>query len=119
MVLQNKLLMDWMPNQNGVAQVSIKGYIDHSNCKDFEQSLLSGVSNNTKLVLINCTELDYMNSGGFSSLLNILELKKKNDLKIALLNINKRLRDIITMLGLDSMFIIANTPDEVFAKNKT
>lgn len=117
MVVKNKLLIEWAPNQNGASLVFLKGSVDHSNCAEFEQSLKEGLSRSKKnLLVVNCEGLEYISSAGISMLLESLHEHRKNGLKIALVGLNKRIRDILDILGLDKLFILAETQEEALKK---
>lgn len=92
-------------NQNNWIIVP-KGEIDIYTSPKFKQKVLDAFDKEDKDLLIDCSDLDYMDSTGLGSLIYILKKVKEKDHKIYIENVKPNIKKIFDITKLDKLFII-------------
>jgi anti-sigma B factor antagonist len=94
--MTSKLTMTLHSTENGTANVSIGGEMNHvANVHDIIVRLLETKANN---VNIDCSELEYINSTGLNALVKLHSL----GINVRLMNIQPHVEDILIITKLDS-----------------
>lgn len=92
---------------NSEVRVYISGEVDIYTAQRFKERLYNIVENNTdKDLLIDCGELDYIDSTGLGILVGALKKARLNGRNIQLENTKDNIRKLFVITGLDRLFII-------------
>lgn len=92
------------------------GWLDTNNSQKFESQLIDVMSNGTKYLVIDCSELDYISSAGFRILLNIAKHITSLQGMLVLCSLEEYVEEVIEMSGLYDLFPIARNLDEALGK---
>jgi len=92
------------------AVIDVKGDIDLTRSVEFQQSLLSILDKRPPKMVINLSDVPYMDSSGVASLVKVLSRARRIDTQLVLVSLSPRVRNLLEITRLDSVFTIA--PDE-------
>ena len=91
---------------NRVDLVEVKGRVDSSNAADLGSALSERISKGALNVVVNLSQVDYMSSGGLRELVAGLKRVKKDGGDLRLAEPSNRVREVLELAGLDSIFQI-------------
>jgi anti-sigma B factor antagonist len=94
------------------AIVDVQGDIDLNRSADFQQSLLEVLGRRPERIVVNLSGVPYMDSSGVASLVKLLSRSRKQDVRLHLAGLTKRVRSIFEITRLDSVFEIHPTEEE-------
>jgi anti-sigma B factor antagonist len=80
------------------------GYINAHTVQDFEKALQSILEEEHYRILINCKELEYINSSGLGVLMGVIEDIQDHDGFLYLSNMNETVFNIFDTLGFTHLF---------------
>lgn len=91
---------------------AINGRIDTTNYNEFETQIMEIIGKDTKNLVLNCENLNYISSSGLRVFL--ITQKKLMGLqgKLHLCNMQPAIKEIFDMSGFSSIFKIFNTEEE-------
>jgi anti-anti-sigma factor len=84
--------------------VEINGRIDAVTTSDAEKYLNSLVDNNDSNIVIDCKNLDYINSSGLRILIMNLKKQTLHNKKLLLCNLQKNIKDVFKFSGFTNLF---------------
>jgi len=90
--------------KDGVKVLYINGYINAHTVQEFEKSVQSVLDEQTFRILINCKELEYINSSGLGVLMGVIEEIQENDGFLYLSDMNETVFNIFDTLGFTHLF---------------
>ena len=97
--------------------VSVRGEIDLHNSPDLRQDLLAIAENiKPKRLVLNLKQVPYMDSSAIAVLVETLQKLRKCGGKLYLTDLQPRVRGLLEIARLDSIFVLAR--DEQEAMNK-
>ncbi len=82
----------------------INGFINAHTVQDFEKSIQSVLSEKNYRILINCKELEYINSSGLGVLMGVIEEIQDNNGFLYLSDMNETVFNIFDTLGFTHLF---------------
>jgi len=82
----------------------INGFINAHTVQDFEKSIQSVLAEKNYRILINCKELEYINSSGLGVLMGVIEEIQDNDGFLYLSDMNETVFNIFDTLGFTHLF---------------
>lgn len=80
------------------------GELDIYNISEFKDKVMKLYQENRKNILIDGTQLEYIDSTGLGALIFILNELQKDDKKIAISNIKNSISKLFTITKLDEVF---------------
>jgi anti-sigma B factor antagonist len=89
-----------------VRLVGVRGRLDQSLTPQLEQNLSELLNQGHKHLLIDLTEVEYINSGGLRCLVSIWRQARQQEGSLSLCGLNHRLSEIFSMVGFDKVFDI-------------
>lgn len=100
--------------QGSIALVKISGRIDSTTANNLGSGLAAVIDDGHRRIVLDLSLVDYMSSAGLRELVAALKRVKKvsGDMRIA--NPSSRVREVMEMAGLDTIFLIFDTQDEAF-----
>lgn len=88
------------------AKVIISGEVDIYTAQQFKEKLYSIVDNSSKDLIIDCSDLNYIDSTGLGIFVGALKKTKLAGRSIHLENIRDNIKKLFIITGLDKLFII-------------
>ena len=96
----------------------IDGYINAHTVQEFEKSVQSVLEEKNYRILINCKELQYINSSGLGVLMGVIEEIQDNGGFLYLSNMNETVFNIFDTLGFTHLFKVFDTEEEAITSLK-
>lgn len=90
--------------------------IDATNAKLIESSFVEAISVDTKKLLVDFSQNDYISSAGLRVLLFILKKMQNQQGKMALYALKPYIKEILDIAGFCQLFTICETHDEALTK---
>lgn len=99
--------------EENITIMSVEGRVDSMTAKDLGAALTEAIDNGHLKIVLDLSQVGFMSSAGLREL--VLAYKKVKgvqggDLRIA--QPSSRVREVLEMAGLDTIFAIFETPDE-------
>lgn len=96
-------------DMNRVTLFKVNGRVDSSNATQLGDAFNDRIANGTLNIVVDLEEVDYMSSGGLRELVAALKRVKKDGGDLRLCSPSQRVRDVLELAGLDSLFQIFDT----------
>lgn len=93
----------------------IDGFINAHTVQEFEKSVQSALEEKNFRILINCKDLQYINSSGLGVLMGVIEEIQDNDGFLYLSNMNETVFNIFDTLGFTHLFKVFDTEEEAIS----
>lgn len=87
-------------------KVTLNGEIDIYTSNELKEKLYSIVDTNQKDLIIDCKELNYIDSTGLGIFVGALKKAKQYEKKIVIVNLKDNIKKLFTITGLDKVFQI-------------
>jgi anti-sigma B factor antagonist len=91
---------------NGVVKINLAGEVDIYTSQELKDKLYKIVDANKTDLLIDCKELDYIDSTGLGIFVGALKKAKQNEKKIIMSNLKENIKKLFIITGLDKVFDI-------------
>lgn len=82
------------------------GELDVYTTPNFREQAMSLYDENQKNILIDCSELAYLDSTGLGAFISLLKHVKENKHQICISHLNNSIRKLFTITKLDELFVI-------------
>jgi anti-sigma B factor antagonist len=102
-------------NVSGLQQVTlveVSGRVDSMNASELGVALANEIDGGRNLLVLDLAGVDYMSSAGLRELVNSLKRAKKATGDLRLAQPSERVREVLDMGGLDTIFQIFETQTE-------
>lgn len=96
-------------DMNRATLFKIAGRVDSSNASQLGDALTDRISRGVLNIVVDLEKVDYMSSGGLRELVAALKRVKKDGGDLRLCSPSPRVRDVLELAGLDSLFQIFDT----------
>jgi anti-sigma B factor antagonist len=107
---ESSVTMDVRHTDSGAAVIDIKGEVTASSGPALDEAYEAASTDGTKLIVLNFTGLNYMNSSGIGMLVTILVRANRQHQKLAAYGLSDHYRQIFELTRLDEAISIH--PDE-------
>ena len=97
--------------QSGNTIVDVSGDIDMGTSPGLRKLLLDSLANTPRLV-INFSEVRYIDSSGIASLVEVLMKARKSQKQLVLYGLNKTVHEVLQLTRLSTIFEIRKTEEE-------
>jgi anti-anti-sigma factor len=101
-------------DRNPVTLVEVSGRVDSMNANEFGEALTEQIDGGNILLVLDLSSVEYMSSAGLREIVTSLKKAKKaqgkGDLRLA--QPSQRVREVLEMAGLDTIFRIYPTQDD-------
>ena len=98
--------------QNDINIYRLKGRLDSNTSQGFEQKLFQAISNGSKNIVVDFKDIDYISSAGLRVILKAFKALQREDGRIILCSMQKYVREIFKMIGIDSFVPTLDTMDD-------
>jgi len=89
-------------------KIYLGGEVDIYTSQKLKEKLYSIVDTSRKDLLIDCKELNYIDSTGLGIFVGTLKKARQYDRKIYILNLKESIKKLFVITGLDKLFIISD-----------
>jgi len=96
----------------GITILKVSGFVDASNISRFDDELYSHIKRGETKIIIDCSDLQYINSMGMGILLEARQLATKKDGDIVILNLPKKISKVFEILGFNEIFKFYTSEEE-------
>ena len=93
-------------------EVTVTGEVDIFNSQDFKSCLVDLINDKKANIILNCSELHYMDSTALGALVGVLKNAKSHNLEISLIHVKPNLLKLFKITNLDKIFILEGDRDE-------
>jgi len=104
--------IQWVGPDQKVAVIRVAGEIDLHRSNAFQQSLMEPLGQNPSRVIVDLSDVPYMDSSGVASLVKLLSRAKRRGIDVCLAGLNQRVRSIFEITRLDTVFDILPNVEE-------
>jgi anti-sigma B factor antagonist len=98
--------------QNGITIFTIEGRVDSEGAVDLDLALQTATSEGKHKMILDMSEVRYINSAGLRTLADILTQNKANGGDLKLVNLNPKVQRVMQIIGFDKFFAIHQTVAE-------
>lgn len=95
--------------------LSLKGRIDENNAQTLEENLIRLIENGAKELIVDCSQIEYINNAGLRTLLNIAKKALDAEGRIALHSLSQSAKEIFDKTGFSMVSRIYETREEAIA----
>jgi len=99
-------------NKDEISIVKVSGEITFSTSGDLRKKLLELVDKGSKKIILNIGGVDYIDSSGMATMVEILQKIKSKDGYLALCKVKDKIKDILEMVKLKDLFEMFDTEEE-------
>ncbi|MCA9915277.1 MAG: STAS domain-containing protein [Anaerolineae bacterium] len=95
-----------------VTLVAISGRVDSMNASQFGEALSTQIDGGNVQIVLDLSSVEYMSSAGLREIVNSLKKVKRAQGDLRLAQPSQRVREVLEMAGLDTIFRIYDTQSE-------
>ena len=96
--------------------LSLKGRIDDNNAQSLEENLIKLIDNGAKELIIDCSQIEFINNAGLRTLLNVSKRALNAEGRIALHSPSQPAKEIFDKTGFSMVSRIYDSREEAIAK---
>ncbi|MFT4578139.1 MAG: anti-sigma B factor antagonist [Nitrospinales bacterium] len=100
--------------KNNAFVVSLKGRIDMETSNEFNATLEGYLEANFAPFILNCKDLEYINSSGLTSFIHLSQMLESFQLKLLLCELQPPVQEVIDIAAMGDHFNIFPTEKEAF-----
>lgn len=94
--------------QNNILIIKVNGSIDSNTAPDIQEKVLEA-SADSKNVIIDLSEVDFVSSAGLRVILMIYRQIKSKNGKVVLVGVSEEIEDVMTVTGFANFFEMVDT----------
>lgn len=93
-------------HRDHVTLIEVSGRVDSMTAGEFGESLSSQLDTDHVHIVLDLSQVDYMSSAGLREIVSALKAAKKAKGDVRIANPSGRVREVLEMAGLDTIFLI-------------
>jgi anti-sigma B factor antagonist len=101
--------------ENGIAVFVLEGRVDSEGAVDLDLALQTAVSEGKYKIILDMSQVRYINSSGLRTLADILTQNKQNGGDLRLVDLNPKVARVFQIIGFDKFFNAYDTLEEAKA----
>lgn len=101
--------------QNGVTIFTLDGRVDSEGAVDLDLALQTATSEGKSKMILEMSQVRYINSSGLRTLADILTQNRKGGGDLKLVNLHPKVQRVFQIIGFDKFFSIYATVEEALA----
>lgn len=102
-------------NRTDMLFLHLKGRIDNNNAQSLEDNLMRILDDGAKQLIIDCSQIEYINNAGLRVLLNVARRILDAEGRLALHSPSQQAKDIFDQTGFSMVSRIYDTREEAIA----
>lgn len=95
-----------------ITLVAVSGRVDSMNANQFGEALSTQISDGNAHLVLDLSSVEYMSSAGLREIVTSLKKAKKASGDLRLAQPSQRVREVLEMAGLDTIFRIYGSQDD-------
>jgi anti-sigma B factor antagonist len=95
--------------------VCIEGDFDFHSSPELRKELTKLAENQTKKILVDLTQVNYIDSSGLATFVELFQRMKRYGGKLILFNLAQSVRSVFEIAKLDTIFHLVNSREEALA----
>ena len=103
-------------NVENVRVIDCSGDVDLYSSTDLRETLLSQMQSGAPCILINMTDVTYIDSSGIATLVEGLQLSRQTKTRFGLFGLRPNARSVLQLARLDKVFVTFNDETEALAR---
>lgn len=104
---------------DGIPVLDVTGEIDIYTTPQFKEAVSAAIDENKPTIIINMTQVTYMDSSGFGTLLSATKRLRPLDGALYLTGCNESIQRMLQITRLNTIFGVYGTEDEALAAAKS
>lgn len=88
------------------------GILDGNSANDLSAEIVSHIQSDAKIILLDFSDVTFMNSSGIGALVSALKITKKSGGDLCICSPSFQIRDILRITKLDKLFKVFETREE-------
>ena len=101
--------------QNGVTVFTLEGRVDSEGAVDMDLALQAATSEGKYKIILDMSQVRYINSAGLRTLADILTQTKENQGDLKLVDLHPKVQRVLQIIGFDKFFSIYATVEDALA----
>lgn len=101
--------------QNGVAIFSLDGRVDSEGAVDLDLALQTAVTEEKYKIVLDMSQVRYINSAGLRTLADILTQTRENAGYLRLVDLNPKVARVFQIIGFDKFFDVYESVDKAIS----
>ena len=101
--------------QNGITIFVLEGRVDSEGAVDLDLALQAATAESKHKMVLDMSEVRYINSAGLRTLADILSQNKNANGDLKLVNLNSKVQRVFQIIGFDKFFAIYPTVQDALA----
>ncbi|RPJ02661.1 MAG: anti-sigma factor antagonist [Chloroflexi bacterium] len=101
--------------QNGITIFALEGRVDSEGAVDLDLALQAASAEGKHKMVLDMSEVRYINSAGLRTLADILTQNKNENGDLKLVNLNPKVQRVFQIIGFDKFFTIYPTIQDAMA----
>ena len=97
--------------QNGVTIFTLEGRVDSEGAVDLDLALQTALSEDKYKLILEMSQVRYINSAGLRTLADILTQTQDSDGDLKLVDLNPKVQRVFQIIGFDKFFELHDTID--------
>lgn len=102
-------------NEAGVTVVRIDGQLIVGNRQELKNTVQQALTRGDRKILIDFTPTGYIDSSGLGALVSVSKKVREEGGELRLAGLNEDLRSLFELTKLDTLFAIADTPEQALS----
>jgi anti-anti-sigma factor len=90
--------------RDGEQVAQLEGRLDTSASTQAEQDMQPLYETTSRVIVLDCTQLQYISSSGLRLFLGLLKASKPKGIRVVITGLNESLRQVFAMTGFTSLF---------------
>lgn len=100
--------------KNGACVVVLPTQVMMVDCSEIREEFKQIITNSTAPVLVDCCELDFIDSSGLGALVNAYQTAKSSDIQFLLFNLKPKVLSLLELTQLDQVLTICVDDDAAY-----
>ena len=101
--------------QNGITIFNLEGRVDNEGAVDLDLTLQTATDEGQYKLILDLSQVRYINSAGLRTLADILCHAQNNDGDLKLVDLSPKVRRVFQIIGFDKFFATYDTVEEAIA----
>lgn len=98
--------------EENIYVITIDGEIDASSSIELDTAISEAIKSGERKIIVDCAKLNYISSAGLGVFMSYLEDFEEQGIKIALYEMNDKVKSVFEILGLVDLIDIVPTKEE-------
>ncbi len=101
-----------LEEKSDISVFRVEGDIDINSSPEFKKYFDKKITNERKKIIVNLTKVDYVDSSGLATLVEVLKNLRSKGGKLKLTNLSAKVRGLFEITKLDKLFDISMGEDD-------